>query len=163
MKKHKHYRVEDFRGEICIGYQLSRAYAANRDQLEARFEGADISFTQWRVLMCLRDGLADTAAEISRELSHDKGSLTRLIDQLEDRGYVRRERDREDRRNVSLVLTSAGRKSVERLIPILVDCYNELLADFSPQDVELLTTLLARFRAALNTHGAAAQRAEAAS
>jgi DNA-binding MarR family transcriptional regulator len=149
MTKPQHYRVEDFTGEICIGYQISRAYSANRTQLEARFEGEDISFTQWRVLMCLRDGLANTCADLSRELSHDKGSMTRLVDQLENRGFIRRRRDREDRRIVFLTLTPAGRAAVSRLIPKLVNYYNQLLADFSPQEVTMLTQLLKRLRGAL--------------
>ena len=149
MGKNPHYCVEDFRGEICIGYLISRVYALNRSQLDAEFEGEDINFTQWRVLMCLRDGLADTSADLSRELSHDKGSMTRLVDQLESRGMIRRQRDKDDRRHVFLKLTALGRAAVNRLIPKLVNYYNELLVDFSPQDVKHLTQLLTKLRAAL--------------
>src|SRR5580698_10387594 len=94
MSKNVHYRVKDFRGDICIGYLVSRIYANNRAHLEAEFEGEDISFTQWRVLMCMRDDMANTAADLSRELAHDKGSMTRIIDQLEERGFIKRTRDK---------------------------------------------------------------------
>ena len=151
MGKHQHYRVEDFRGEICIGYLISRFYALNRSQLEAEFEGEDINFTQWRVLMCLRDGLAGTSADLSRELAHDKGSMTRLVDQLESRGMIRRQRDKNDRRLVFLRLTASGRAAVNRLIPKLVNYYNELLEGFSPQEVKHLTQLLTKLRGALKT------------
>ena len=150
MGKYQHYRVEDFRGEICIGYLISRASASNRQQLERLFEGEDITFTQWRVLMCLRDGLANTCADISRELAHDKGSMTRLIDQLEGRGFLKRQRDREDRRIVFLTLTAAGRAAVNRLVPKLVNYYNELLTSFSQQELKLLTHLLKKLRDALH-------------
>jgi DNA-binding MarR family transcriptional regulator len=149
MGKNVHYRVKDFCGEICIGYLISRAYAMNRAQLEAEFEGEDINFTQWRVLMCLRDEIASTCADISRELSHDKGSMTRILDQLEERRFIHRKRNKDDRRLVFLTLTAAGRATVNRLVPKLVNYYNDLLQDFSPQDVELLTRLLTRLRAAL--------------
>jgi DNA-binding MarR family transcriptional regulator len=149
MAKTIHYRAKDFGAEICIGYLVSRIYATNRAQLEAEFEGEDISFTQWRVLMCLRDDIANTAADISRELSHDKGSMTRIADQLEERGFIQRQRDKDDRRLVFLTLTTAGRAAVNRLVPKLVNYYNDLLEDFSPQDVQLLTQLLTRLRAAL--------------
>jgi DNA-binding MarR family transcriptional regulator len=149
MAKNVHYRSRDFRAEICIGYLISRIYATNRANLEAQFEGEDISFTQWRVLMCLRDDIANTAADVSRELDHDKGSMTRLLDQLEVRGFIQRRRDKDDRRLVFLILTPAGRAAVNRLVPKLVNFYNDLLGDFSPQDVQLLTQLLTRLRAAL--------------
>jgi DNA-binding MarR family transcriptional regulator len=149
MKKPAHYHVEDFRGEICIGYLISRVFATNRHQLEALFEREDLSFTQWRVLMCLRDDHGHTSADISRELAHDKGSMTRLIDQLETRGMLRRQRNAEDRRVVFLTLTPSGRAAVDGLIPKLVDYYNALLASFSPQEVKQLTQLLTRLRGVL--------------
>jgi len=158
MTKHRHYRVENFTGEICIGYLISRAQSLNRIQLEALFEGGDINFTQWRVLMCLRDGLANTSADISRELSHDKGSMTRIIDQLENRKLLNRQRDAEDRRIVFLTLTAAGRAAVNRLIPKLVDFYNGLLGDFSPDEVRLLTQLLTKLRSALQMRETLSQR-----
>jgi len=162
MAKTAHYKVRDFRGEICIGYLISRAYAMNRAQLEAEFEGEDISFTQWRVLMCLRDDIANTCADISRELAHDKGSMTRIVDQLEERGFIRRERDKDDRRLVFLILTTAGRAAVNRLVPKLVNYYNDLLEGFSPQEVQLLTQLLTRFRAALKAGDTASAAREGA-
>jgi len=147
--KNIHYRVKDFRAEICIGYLISRVYAENRALLEAQFEGEDISFTQWRVLMCLRDEIANTCADISRELAHDKGSMTRIVDQLEACGFIQRRRDKDDRRLVFLTLTPSGRAAVNRLVPKLVNFYNDLLEGFSPEDVQLLTQLLTRLRAAL--------------
>jgi len=162
MGKTTHYRVKDFRGEICIGYLISRAYAMNRAQLEAEFDGEDISFTQWRVLMCLRDDIANTCADISRELAHDKGSMTRIVDQLEERGFIRRERDKDDRRLVFLILTAAGRAAVNRLVPKLVNYYNDLLEGFSPQEVQLLTQLLTRLRAALKAGDTASAAREGA-
>jgi DNA-binding MarR family transcriptional regulator len=162
MGKNAHYRVEDFRGEICVGYLMSRAVATNRAHLETLFQNEDISFTQWRVLMCLRDGLANTCADVSRELAHDKGSMTRLMDQLEERGFLKRQRDREDRRVVFLRLTPAGRAAVNRLVPKLVDYYNQLLTGFTQQEVKVLTQLLKKLRDALKEGDAVATAREGA-
>src|SRR5271165_2645171 len=90
MTKHLHYDTENFVAPNCLGYLVSQAHLTLRPQVEALFEREDISFTQWRVLMCLRDHVANTSADVSRELAHDKGSMTRLVDQLEERGLLRR-------------------------------------------------------------------------
>lgn len=149
MTRYTHYQAETFTGPDCVGYLISRAQAYNRSQLEAVFAGDAISFTQWRVLICLRDGLANTCADISRELAHDKGSMTRIVDQLEARGLLTRRRDGEDRRVVFLELTPAGRDAVNGLVAKVVDYYNEVLAEFTPQEVALFTGLLAKFKTAL--------------
>jgi DNA-binding MarR family transcriptional regulator len=149
MTNHAHYRIDDFVGPNCIGYLISQAQANLRPQVEALFEREDISFSQWRVLMCLRDDLANTCADISRELSHDKGSMTRLIDQLEERGLLARRRDLDDRRVVFLALTPAGRDAVNSLVPKVVAYFNELLATFSSREVRLLIELLTKLKIVL--------------
>jgi DNA-binding MarR family transcriptional regulator len=149
MTNHAHYRVDDFAGPNCIGYLISQAHANLRPQVEALFEREDIGFSQWRVLMCLRDKLANTCVDISRELSHDKGSVTRLIDQLEERGLLKRQRDPGDRRVVFLALTPAGRAAVNRLVPKIVAYFNTLLSTFSPQEAKLLVQLLTKLKTAL--------------
>ena len=157
------YSVADFRGPDCIGYLVSQTQSAMRPQVEALFEHEDISFSQWRVLMCLRDGLASTCADISRELSHDKGSMTRLIDQLEARDFLERKRNGGDRRLVALAMTASGRAAVERLIPKVVDYYNDLLEGFSPADVRRLVDLLKRLRKAVKSRDVAMREMASAS
>lgn len=160
MSRHLHYRVENFTGVECIGYLLSKTQASMRPQVEALFEREDITFSQWRVLMCLRDGLANTSADISRELSHDKGSMTRIVDQLDERGLLRRQRDNEDRRMVFLALTAAGRAAVQRMVPKVVAYFNDLLDGFAPEDVRRLTLLLKKLNVTLEVRAQNAARDE---
>jgi DNA-binding MarR family transcriptional regulator len=87
--------------------------------LEAAFAREEISFSQWAALVCLRDGIARTAADLSRCLSHDSGSLTRLIDQLEGRNLVQRRSHPGDRRAYELVLTQDA-SFLAFVIPVLV-------------------------------------------
>lgn len=157
VSKHDHFHVGNFTAPNSIGYLISQAQANLRPQVEALFEREDISFSQWRVLMCLRDGIASTCADISRELSHDKGSMTRLVDQLEERGLLTCRRDADDRRVVFLELTPAGRAAVNTLVPKVVAYYNALLANFSPQDVKLLIGLLTRLNVLLRQSDEAPQ------
>lgn len=139
-----YYRPENFSARQCVGYLVARAYNLLRPQMEAVFDKQDLTFSQWRVLMCLRDGIASTCADISREISHDSGSLTRLVDQLDRRGLIRRTRDRKDRRVVTLALTPVGRAAVGAVLPNVVAHYNDVLEGFSASEVKTLVTLLTR-------------------
>ena len=156
MTKPGFYRVENFYGPDCIGYLVSQAQSAMRPQVESLFEREDVTFSQWRVLMCLRDGLASTCADLSRELSHDKGSMTRLIDQLESRNFVKRKRDARDRRIVFLELTAVGRAAAERMVVKVVDYFNCLLDGFSNGETAMLIELLQKLRLAVKSQDASA-------
>jgi DNA-binding MarR family transcriptional regulator len=94
--------------------------------------------------MYLRDGLANTAAEIARGMCHDTGALTRVIDQLEQRGFIERSRSLEDRRTVELSLTEEGARTVNALVPTVVGMLNATLADFTENEARELTRLLGK-------------------
>jgi DNA-binding MarR family transcriptional regulator len=108
------------------------------------FADAELTFTQWVTLMALRDEIVVTAAELARHLGHDTGATTRMIDQLEQRGFVTRTRSTEDRRVVKLALTPQGRAMAKALLPRIVDFWNDALDGFSLAEVDQMTNLLTR-------------------
>ncbi|MGH7910162.1 MAG: MarR family winged helix-turn-helix transcriptional regulator [Candidatus Dormibacteraceae bacterium] len=72
---------------------------------------AHLTLTQARLLRTLRDGPVGQS-ELGRALNLSPASVTRLIDRLEERGLLLRERDGEDRRRVAVKLLPSGRRLV---------------------------------------------------
>ena len=138
----KHYKPEGYRARTSIGYLIKRAQGLMSESLDVAFAQQDFTFMQWVVLMTVRDGLAVTATDICRDYRHDQGALTRVIDQLETRGLLERQRSAEDRRVVQLSLTDKGRETVESLIPLVVERLNTALDGFTVEEVSELTRLL---------------------
>src|SRR5205085_2733985 len=103
---------------------------------DALFADAELSFSQWVALMALRDGIADTCADIARHMNHDTGATTRLVDQLVSRNLVMRSRSVTDRRVVHLTLTAQGKAMAKALTPRIIDFWNDLLTDFSSSEVD---------------------------
>ena len=58
--------------------------------------------------MALREWGHSTSAELARDICHDAGSLTRILDELEQRDLIARARSETDRRVVSLSMTPSG-------------------------------------------------------
>src|ERR1700681_3344058 len=76
----------------------------------------DLSTTQYNVLRILRgspDGLA--SGEIGNRLITRDPDITRLLDRLEKRGLISRQRKVQDRRTVTAKITPAGSVLVNRL------------------------------------------------
>ena len=144
-----HYDVETFEGRKSLGYLIKRVFNQTMPRAESLFADADFTFTQWIVLMSLRDGIASTAAEVARHIGHDPGATTRLIDELEERGLLERKRSSEDRRVVRLSITPAGKAIAKKLMPRIVDFWNSTLKDFSREDFAQLVTLMTRLLTAL--------------
>ncbi|MET0987685.1 MAG: MarR family transcriptional regulator [Steroidobacteraceae bacterium] len=148
----KHYDSKTFTTAASIGYLLKLAHTLMVECASDAFADRDISFMQWIVLMKLREGAAMTASDLCREMRQDTGALTRLLDQLEERGYIVRERSKEDRRVVQLQLTPAGRKQATELVPLAVERLNTAAGDFSKTEfnefVRLLNKLIGKLREA---------------
>jgi DNA-binding MarR family transcriptional regulator len=136
------YDPKTYHARDSIGYLVRRAGNLMTTRVEEVFAEHEITFAQWMVLMRLRDGLATTAAELARDMCHDSGALTRIIDQLAQRGLIERQRDREDRRTIGLSLTGRGLETVNGLVPTVVGLLNLALADFTHDESAELTRLL---------------------
>lgn len=148
-KRNPYYRAETYTAKNSIGHLIKQSHSLMLDWVEPAFANEGITFTQWKVLMNLREGMANTSRQLCATLRHDSGALTRVIDQLEARGYVERQRSREDRREVELHLTPAGRDAVEATMPLIVKLMNEALAEFEHAEIDEFLRLLRKLNTRL--------------
>src|SRR6266403_1122648 len=148
----QHYRVSTYKAQMSVGYLVKRAHSLMLDILEPMIEEHGFSFIQYVVLSWVRDGIAVNPKAICVQYRHDSGALTRIIDQLAERGLLERIRRDRDRRKVELQLTPAGRETIESLIPLVVDKLNEVLTDFSKTEVHELLRLLVKLNTTLQEH-----------
>jgi DNA-binding MarR family transcriptional regulator len=129
---------------LSVGYLMSRARASLLSGLDARLEQFGLNAMQFAVLKHLARGDARTAADLCRVMYYDGGSMTRVLDRLEERGLLRRERCREDRRVVYLRVAPNGRALLPRLIAAAAGVIEAHLAGFSPAETEMLRAYLKR-------------------
>lgn len=139
-----HYTGETYRPEESIGFLLTRVKNVLINSLDADLQPLDLTGPQWAILMRVANGCGRTAADLCRDGSYDTGSMTRMLDRLEEKGFVRRERSTEDRRVVQLALTEQGEALLPQLRQMGADMLNRHLVGFTADEVELLKTLLRR-------------------
>ena len=144
-----YFRADDFHCRQSLGYLTRRLQNLTNPHAEAIFADQDLTFTQWISLMGLREGVAETSADLARHLNHDAGAVTRVVDELESRGLLRRERSKEDRRVVKLILTPQGKAVARMHVPPIVDFWNRVTDDFSLSEIKQLLDLMARLIARL--------------
>jgi DNA-binding MarR family transcriptional regulator len=147
----QHYQLATYRAQNSIGYLVKRAHSLMLDVMEPLLEARGFSFVQYVILAWLRDGIAVNPKDICAQYRHDSGAMTRVIDQLEERGLLERVRRDRDRRKVELQLTPAGREAIEGLIPLVVEKLNLALADFSSEEVQELLRLLIKLNTTLQS------------
>ena len=94
-----------------LGMLLTMVRSELVNALEAEFarQGLDLSFTQYLILKKAQQLGPLSATELARAVELDGGAMTRQLDQLERKGYLRRSPHEQDRRTLRIELTEAGR------------------------------------------------------
>jgi len=77
-------------------------------EMDAALLPHGLTGAQFTILRRIAENAAHTAADLSRLLQYDTGSMTRMLDRLEEKGVICRERSPDDRRVVNIYLTSSG-------------------------------------------------------
>lgn len=86
---------------------FGRAYKPILDQL-------GITYTQWIALVALWEQDQITVKQLGEKLFLESNTLTPMLKKLEELGFVRRQRDANDERQVIVTLTDAGRQLREQ-------------------------------------------------
>jgi DNA-binding MarR family transcriptional regulator len=131
--------------DSTVGYYVSTARNVLAGHMDRAVAPLGLTSSQIGVILLLWYQRARTANEISRLLSYDTGSMTRMIDRLEKKGFLVRQRSQADRRVVELALTPLGDAAAQQLPSVTSRVLSEQLRGFSAAEVATLTGLLQRF------------------
>lgn len=116
-------------------------------RVDRHMQPLELTGMQWEPLLMLWLGRADTVAALARVIQMGDASMSRMLDRLEEKDLVRRERSELDRRVVNLHLTAKGRKVANKIWPIVVDGMHVHLDGFKKDELAQFNDFLARMLA----------------
>jgi len=110
---------------------LIRASDFLTSQVSFRCENQGLTISQFGILDALYRGGPHCQKELGEKIFKSSGNITLVIDNLEKRRLVRRERKGDDRRYISIQLTDEGRRVISEVLP--------KVANFIQKELEVLT------------------------
>lgn len=109
---------------------------------------ADLTLTQYNVLRILRgvreEGLS--CSEISERMVTKESDVTRLLDRVEARGFISRERPANNRRIVLARITDEGLRVLEELDEPVDELNRNLVGHLGKENQKILNELLEAIR-----------------
>lgn len=93
--------------------------------MEAKLKPYNLTHLQFSILVNLYKNNVKTQKELLKYTYGDETSITRLIDRLETKGYLKRAQCSNDKRRKNLILTPEGITLTEELL----DCAREINQD----------------------------------
>lgn len=139
-------RFDSLQQEVYLS--LWRTYDRLRAIEEEFFHRYDLTAQQYNVLRLLRaehPGTLPTLAIANRLISRAP-DITRILDKLENRNLVHRERMAENRRVVRVGITTTGLEMLKDLAEPLAACHEKQLGHLSEPELTQLRNLLQKLR-----------------
>jgi DNA-binding MarR family transcriptional regulator len=145
------YDIETYQPRKGVGYLLSRVRSelllALDKALATDEELAPLEMSAAQFIVIATLALAETAksaSDLCMGISYDAGAMTRMIDRLESKGLIRRNRRLDDRRVVYIELTEEGSRAFPRMRVISMGVVNRFLRGFSQAEARQLESFLTR-------------------
>jgi DNA-binding MarR family transcriptional regulator len=146
-----------------------RTAEALTDGLHALLKPAGLSPTQYNVLRILRGAGATTCdaglpcGEVSARMVTRDPDLTRLLDRLEKRGLIGRERQSTDRRVVHVAITGKGRSILDEIDPQVTRLHKRQFHSLAREDLLRIVDLMERTRESVESADSTPKRNSASS
>lgn len=126
--------------------RLVKLFSAMRQHAPKLHPGADVA--AYPIMFWLAQG-PRRVSSLADCVHSDVSTVSRQVTGLAAHGLVTKLSDPDDRRASILSLTDEGRSVVDRLHQQRIRWFQDMLADWEPDDIETLRTLLGRFSSAV--------------
>ncbi len=93
-----------------------------------------------------------TPTELARYTGLTTGSTTAMLDRLENAGLIRRKPNPKDRRGVLVEINEQSTEKVGPIVAGVQTAHGELLASYSPKELETIADFLTRFTKNVTEH-----------
>jgi DNA-binding MarR family transcriptional regulator len=128
--------------EAFLPYRLNRiAAAVSQDFRSVYGPHHDLTIPEWRVLATLGQFEQISAKEIGRHSAMHKTKVSRAVQALEERRWLRRRESEADRREEILTLTASGQKAYREIVPKAVAFERRIVEELGSKSGSFLAAL----------------------
>ncbi|WP_109127249.1 MarR family transcriptional regulator [Dyella sp. C11] len=126
---------------------IKHIYRRVQDDTNALLRPYGINHPEYNLLMMLygTDGYSLHPTELADAAGEKSANITRLTNELADKGLIARNASEEDRRKVTLTLTDEGLALIENLLPEICELLKWQVDGLAPRDITQLERLLKKY------------------
>ena len=127
-----------------VGFHIRLAHGAVYRHFTETFVDLDLTQKQVSALWLVADHPGISQIDLGQRLRMDRATTMTIVNRLQGRNYLRRERSESDGRKQALFLTAAGAAALGKAKRCIAEHEAWLKSRFTPQETEKLVEMLAR-------------------
>ncbi len=108
--------------------------------------GIDITIEQWLVLNVINENEAISQIAVGEKLVKDKPTISRMVNQLEKKGFIIKNNALNDSRKVELSISAKGEKLINTMYPIIEKIRFTGLSELAEYEKENIQIILKKIR-----------------
>lgn len=135
--------VSDATMRSFVGYQMKRAFNVVQSDLTKTLKPFDLRMITYTALVLIVDNPGLRQSQLAQAMDIERPNLVVIIDELERRELITRDRIKSDRRAYALKATLLGRRLCEQAVAAVIEHEAKL---FDGLDEDTLATVLAALK-----------------
>ncbi|MGD9719559.1 MAG: MarR family winged helix-turn-helix transcriptional regulator [Sulfurimonadaceae bacterium] len=141
---HAKEKTMEFNMDRSLGFVLNKTALFSKSAFNEKIKGFGITPEQWSLVFRIVERSPLSQKELSECTYKDGANIARTLERLEQKGFVERIQNKEDRRSVLLYPTQKAHDLVAQVVPISQRFNEELTQGFSQTESEMLLGLLSK-------------------
>lgn len=128
--------------DVTTNFLIYKLNLLIKNNYQKQLKEFDITTEQWQVLKSLYLNDQCNQKELAKICFKDQAALTRILDILEKKELVKREKSQNDRREFLIVLTSEGEELAEKTMALISEEIKRMYSGFTDEEENTLKSLL---------------------
>lgn len=112
-------------------------------------EDSPVTAHQMYIMKIIRRNPKTNLSSLCHTLSLSKGAMSLAINKLVEEGYVLRQDNISDRRNIDIVLTENGNQILDDTIRKCREVFNHITSELSSEEMEVIMTSLSMLKSSI--------------
>lgn len=120
---------------------ISVAYRRTQMFYTVQLKGLEVSSGQFMYIVCICENVGQTQDELAQRLLIDKGTVAKVLSQLEINGFVTKKKNVNDRREFNLFPTESAIAVYPEIVKLKEEWHNKLVENLSEIERDILEKL----------------------
>ena len=128
--------------KIFIYHYVEELISSYGSYYETNFKDEDLTLNEFSILLRIRSLEVATQHDLVKLFKVSGAYIAKLLRKFEDKGYIARKEDPENRRRKIVKMTDEGIKKTDKIIEVIQSWENKLTANITEDEIKTLKDIL---------------------
>ncbi|MBE6502640.1 MAG: MarR family transcriptional regulator [Methanobrevibacter thaueri] len=128
--------------KIFIYHYVEELISSYGSYYETNFKDEDLTLNEFSILLRIRSQEVATQHDLVKLFKVSGAYIAKLLRKFEDKGYIARKEDPENRRRKIVKMTDEGIKKTDKIIEVIQSWENKLTANITEDEIKTLKDIL---------------------